>query len=587
MEAEDHGRPEATSADSASWDQLDFSDLDESLDIGLSESQLREEYDNEEIERFLSLFAANVTEVHIPLPRGTWSSTPDVNSEMKGASRSFSEELAARYLLPYLPPSPPHPPPFTLGRLRLATQRLHLSTIPVYIPFLHRLFKLAIWEEKQTSGFYCLIYWVLWYYDLLLPTLILRILYNLVRRRIFPYPTATELRERQIEIERAKELGDEVSARLTSSSSDISEMWRLFRLITKSVKSDVRNHEKVKDKYKNGKEKGKGKGKETASSDRSDVEIDISTVLDNPMENQQERDLKRSILQCASSIADFHERIHNLFIWRRTKASFHYGVLMVICFFLTLLLPTRYISKLVYLVAGILFWHIVPVIAALPYEDRARLPPPLADVPTDADYAMELISQRINTGLDVKPQHKRHKKESKVNDTKITSRSLSGPVGASNTDKSINWKKWGERAAIGKAWAVDNKLIGGNKEWPQTSNAPQAPLVPSAATAVGQLLSPVESHAFPCQHSNGPGLITLSPAIFYFTPLMAPHPTVAFPLTYLKVVKKSGLFKGLTLKWTDTQDGENEHEEIFKWVGGRDELFARLVGSDVGKWRRA
>ncbi|KAF9270205.1 hypothetical protein L218DRAFT_20081 [Marasmius fiardii PR-910] len=568
---------EGVSTDSDSWDQLDLLDSDEVLDIGLSESQLREEYDNEEVERFLSLFAANVTEVHISTARADSSSTPDVSNESGRTSGSLSEHIAIRCLLPYLPPSPHPPPAFTLGRLRLATQRLYLSVVPTYIPFFSGLLKLAIWEDKPTSGFYCLLYWVLWYYNLLFPGLVFRILYCLVCRRVLPYPTAAELRERQIEIERAKNLSDQVSARFVSSSPfDIPEMWRLFRLVTKSVQHNARGNSNAKVKDKNGKEKRKGKGKGTTFDDLSDIIPDAPTELDSRMENQNERDLKQFVLQHVNAIADFHERIHNLFIWRRPKASYYYGM---------------YIAKLVYLTLGILFWHVAPVIAALPHEDRARLPPPLHEVPTDADYAMELISQRIDAGLDIKPRHRRHKWKSKSKSEHV----LEGtnrwhplePMNESDTDKNINWKKWGERAAIGKAWAVDKKLIGGNKEWPQTSNVPLTPLVPPAATAVGRPLSPVDSHTFPCQHANGPGLITLSPAMFYFTPLMAPRPTVAFPLTYLKGVMKSGLLKGLTLRWIDTSDEGNDREEIFKWVGGRDELFARLIGLGAGKWKRA
>lgn len=54
------------------------------------------------------------------------------------------------------------------------------------------------------------------------------------------------------------------------------------------------------------------------------------------------------------------------------------------------------------------------------------------------------------------------------------------------------------------------------------------------------------------------------------------------PLGSLRAVKKkSGLFTALTISWVDEQD--NRMEEKFRWVGGRDELFARLVGSADGK----
>ncbi|ESK86647.1 hypothetical protein Moror_9708 [Moniliophthora roreri MCA 2997] len=601
-------QPELQLPEDDSWDGIDSSDLLDETKSELSESQLRELYDNEEIERFLALFAANVTEVQIPKspPVGHFRtehirSETDEKHHSASESPSLSEDIALKYLLPILPPPPPSYP-FTLGRLRLTTQRLYLSIVPAYWSFLQRLVKLAIWEDKAKSTTYCCIYWFLWYHNLLLPSLVLRTLYCLVRRRIFPYPTIAELRERRAEIDRAEELGDEVSARLVSSSGfGVREMWRIFRVFTKSEKpKESMNKETAKGKGKDKKGKGIGKEKmhfddqaphseqveaESEYQQPEDHEVDVNVqddaiVLDNPSDTLKERDLKRSALHFATEIADLHERIHNLFIWRRPKSSWNYGMLIFLCFLITLIVPAQYIAKLFYFIVGVLFWHVAPVIAALPREDRARLPPILADVPTDSDFAMELISQRIAAGLDVRPPRHRKRQKKKVS---TPQGSPAGPSpamkGWSDVDKRIDWKKWGDRAAVGKAWAVDKKLIGNKEE----SNLPRSPLVPPPATAMGRSSSPVETHTFPCHHSTAPGLITLSPMMFYFTPMMSPNPKVSFPMSYLVSVKKAGLLKGLTIKWCDPRDGQ-EHEEVFKWVGGRDELFARLIGTDARKW---
>ncbi len=42
--------------------------------------------------------------------------------------------------------------------------------------------------------------------------------------------------------------------------------------------------------------------------------------------------------------------------------------------------------------------------------------------------------------------------------------------------------------------------------------------------------------------------------------------------------------KGLILRWMDVEPSNGENEERIVWVGGRDELFARLVGRDGGRW---
>lgn len=92
--------------------------------------------------------------------------------------------------------------------------------------------------------------------------------------------------------------------------------------------------------------------------------------------------------------------------------------------------------------------------------------------------------------------------------------------------------------------------------------------------------------AFPAQRNTAPGLITLTPATFVFTPLLSTTAKVTIPLTALRGVKKTGLFKGLSMRWVADASGE-EHEERFRWVGGRDELFARLIGTDGRRWLKA
>lgn len=91
--------------------------------------------------------------------------------------------------------------------------------------------------------------------------------------------------------------------------------------------------------------------------------------------------------------------------------------------------------------------------------------------------------------------------------------------------------------------------------------------------------------AYPAQ-CKSPGLITLTDDQLLFTPLHSLSPTIKIDLKTLIGVKRSGIAKGLKLGWTEVQeDGTTtEREERFLWVAGRDELFARLVGSQSGRW---
>jgi len=61
---------------------------------------------------------------------------------------------------------------------------------------------------------------------------------------------------------------------------------------------------------------------------------------------------------------------------------------------------------------------------------------------------MELISQRVASGLSIKPT-----KKPKNRDVDMIS------IQSQTEQKSVDWKKWGERAALGKAWANDGKRL--------------------------------------------------------------------------------------------------------------------------------
>ncbi|KIM85186.1 hypothetical protein PILCRDRAFT_5540 [Piloderma croceum F 1598] len=586
----------------------------------LSEQQLRELYDSEEIDRFLNLFSAYVTEVRLPGSSGparrqTNESRLDVNEIMvepkegepeeddwvpihgtpepsrdvptapKAPSRYLSEHIAQHYIIPYLPPAPLPPPLFTFGRLRVTTQRLHLAVEPVYKPFFADLGQLARWESRRLSFVYCVLFWVLWWHNLLLPSLFFRVFYAIIRRRIFPYPTLQELRQRRKEVARANVFGDAVRARLTPSSPfGIQELWRIFKVFNKPKVDKAKNVMKDKGKNREGVDNARGvmpdgNGGQNPNSELGGLPAEeTATVLDNSKDIKRDKDAKRAILQTVGDIADLHERIKNIAIWRRPTSSYVYSGVAFFLFLVTLFLPAKYIAKLVYAVGGIFFWHIAPIIAAMPAADRARLPPAFNDIPSDADYAMELISQRVASGLSIKPPKKPKKPQNRNVET------IS--IQSQTEQKPVDWKKWGERAALGKAWANDGKRLFTGDEWRQTGTWPPCnPLMPEPVLLHGMPSPRVETHTFPAQHTSAPGLITLTPVTFFFTPLMSSTAKVTIAFSDLRGVKKTGLLQGLSLRWAETQDDKGtEKEERFIWVGDRDELFARLIGPNGHRW---
>jgi len=282
-------------------------------------------------------------------------------------------------------------------------------------------------------------------------------------------------------------------------------------------------------------------------------------------------------------LADLHERIKNIFTWRRPAVSRRYALLLAIASFGVLALPAQYVAKLAYLFGGIAFWHVVPVVAALPRADIARVPPAFGDAPTDADYAMELIARRIAAGQDVgisvqRNNHRHRASNASTVSLTVTSFDISHEAQSSDND-GINWKKWGERVAHGKSLMEEGKQLMSSR----TSRGQTPSMEETATRGPGA----ERTHTFPAQYASTPGLITLTPTTLYFTSLTSTRAKLVIPCDRLRGVKKSGLVKGISMVWvpTDSVDGR-EREERFHWVGNRDELFARLLGPDGGRWMR-
>lgn len=90
--------------------------------------------------------------------------------------------------------------------------------------------------------------------------------------------------------------------------------------------------------------------------------------------------------------------------------------------------------------------------------------------------------------------------------------------------------------------------------------------------------------AFPAHGKAGPGLITVTSSTLYFTPLISASAIITIPFSDLRGIKKTGILKGLSIRWTETEGASTEKEEKFMWVGDRDELFARLIGPGGRRW---
>lgn len=576
-------------------------DLSGSSEQDMSETRLRQLYDEEEIERYLHLFSAYVTEVRLPgalrnikakpsssslhlprlpkpppppLPPRPFTRRTSEQAELptlpppvippRPVDSSWSEHIAIKYVLPALPPMPHPPPPFALKRLKLTSQRFFLAVVPPYQTFFLSMADLALWKDPQRSGIRCAAFWGLWLYDLLLPALIFRILWEMLSRRLLPYPTLESLQMRRKDSERAREFGDEVLERLSAPSMGPKDIFQLFKTHKSAAKSKI-----------------KSLAKDTEALQTSftgDIgEDEAVPVLDD--DTQEEQDIKREFLHLLNTVADIHERIKNVFIWRRPAVSRRYAIILVVVACCTLIIPAHYLAKLIYGGCGILFWHVIPVLAALPPGARARLPGPLADAPTDADYAIEIITQRIARGEEIKPLRKPRSSSARANSANEADLSaISSPDTSSRnqmqTNDGVDWKKWGSRVAHGKLLLSEGK---------QRLSSRQVNTVGLTYAT----LRDEETHTYPAHHTSAPGLITLTATTVYFTTLASQQAKIIIPRETLCGVKKTGLMKGLLISWVGDDEGHGkELEEKFHWVGNRDELFARLLGPDGARWMR-
>ena len=87
--------------------------------------------------------------------------------------------------------------------------------------------------------------------------------------------------------------------------------------------------------------------------------------------------------------------------------------------------------------------------------------------PTDAEYAMDLISQRTAAGMDLKPRRRKPRPYTDL-DKSIAS-SLDRTEGQHSyvdpVDDSVDWQKWGGRMFTTKAWASNVKGMFSDGQW--------------------------------------------------------------------------------------------------------------------------
>ncbi|KAF8343157.1 uncharacterized protein EI90DRAFT_3115677 [Cantharellus anzutake] len=615
-----------------------------------TDEELRIAYDDEEVERFLRLFSKHVTEVYLPAPstppskpstpgppkrkitllggdlsdmlsdpemmdegfqadhsaEDEWvdmtSSVPARESSEKGEQPKFNPAaILASSIGPYLPPVPVRTSsPFTLASLRLAFQRLYIACYPTYVPLAKKLWRLSTWQEPLVSLAYCMLYFLLWWNNAILPCLILSILFTLFWRRLMPYPTVKELNRMRKRAEEAEELGNAVfdtstiTVLLSAAANEnfrFSDGWKMFRNASKQRKERIQQ-----------------KAAEMVNSSLQGDEVDdveeverlrkeaLKQAKIDEKVRETEEDWKRICVVLMESIADLHERIKNIFIWRKPEASWKYGMILTGALFAVSVLPTRILSKLFYLVVGIVFW--------LNYTFLHRIPALLSDSLTDAEVATAIIAERTARGERVLPTQKYKIKEGDGVSARPTQVPSVGASMSTTTDGSVfvavnpssarpkdsavspSFDKFKSIVSGGIELADHGvKVIKGERRLGETPNVLSSLRHRSGSETSSQL-----GPTYLAECHGKVGAITLTSTKLEFASVGSSKPK-AIELSAIRGIQKSGPFGGLTIKYEvdpsassstvsllSTLGEKGLAEAKFGWVNGRDELFAKLVG---------
>lgn len=135
------------------------------------------------------------------------------------------------------------------------------------------------------------------------------------------------------------------------------------------------------------------------------------------------------------------------------------------------------------------------------------------------------------------------------------------------------------------------------KQWKAAQNWPLIPLRAASSQEEGTQTFSRCPHCHPCAyhaqailaypaHRGAPGTITLTDTSLFFTSFTSSTRAVTIDLKTIVGVKRSSLANGLRIRWSETRNNATTEEgnEKFLWVSGRDDLFARLIGSQSRRW---
>lgn len=159
----------------------------------------------------------------------------------------------------------------------------------------------------------------------MLPAVLFSILVSLLKRGIFPYPSLADLKEHNQRISQADEFSDRISDRISPSSTlDIKELWRLYRLANAGWKKKFKTHKPSASVSSVGSNASARASRASLNIDSDGAESlldvpDDPTIIDDAETTKEALELRRYALFLLTEVADFYERTRKYVSSGRTQ----------------------------------------------------------------------------------------------------------------------------------------------------------------------------------------------------------------------------------------------------------------------------
>lgn len=322
------------------------------------------------------------------------------------------------------------------GLIRSHLERLY-TIAPFWEQLAFRIRRLYRWEDPKMTAAAAMIYFVLWYTNMIPTAFILMIMFFIMRFKYFP-PSESYLH-------------DKVKMRMArgQAANTLSEKLR------RRSRLDILNIYK-----------------------RWVVTFGAPTQ------------------EAMGLVADFHEKVKNLILWRNPAASRRTLILFGVLNLFVTFAPSQWVSKAIFFVLGITFFCLLPLQSYFPSHRKALSPLWWATfgAPTDAQFAVQLL-------------RKRHLDVDRFAGQLTTAEDVRRAVRSQgNTNKRL--KPRPDRREEGIAYDQIEDPSRASTDYVEMSN--------------DATLKPRKLGSFFCQYKGLPGRLHINTKYLYFTPLHSP-----------------------------------------------------------------